>query len=108
MASLGGIDGVDRLIPQCTILGGLLASGEVQDRAGFGRVGKPDWGAGLEILTGPLGVDMVALGIILIGTRIASCCRLDILDQPAGHSPVQRAPEAKRGPTRIGGSLHLS
>lgn len=29
MASLGGINSKDRLIPQCTILGGLLASGEV-------------------------------------------------------------------------------
>ena len=92
MASLGGINSVDRLITQCTILGGLLASGEVQDRARFGRVGKPDGGAGLEILTGPLGVDIEALGIILVGTRIASCCRLDILDQRPGHSPVQRAP----------------
>ena len=92
MIGFSRINGIDRLITQGTVVGGLLASGQIQDRAGFCWVGKSDGCGRLEVLAPPLGVDIVAPHSVLIGPRVANCCRLDILDQLPSDSAIQIVP----------------
>lgn len=92
MIGFSRIDCIDRLITQGAVVGGLLASGQIEYRAGFCWVGKSDGCARLEILAPPMGVDIVAPHSVLIRARVANCCRLDILDQLPSNSAIQIVP----------------
>lgn len=105
IVSIRSVDSIYWLIAQGAILGWLLASADVQDRARLGWVRKPDGCVCLEFFVGPLRISILASFVALRGSRIAWCCRLDVLYQLPGDRGIECAPFCNRWPANVAGSL---